>query len=333
MPEPWWKARPQDLHRVEDRISSIYVERTHIDRDDNAVVLVNKARTVRVPAAFVAVMLIGPGTRITHAAVSLLADSGTALCWVGQHGVRLYAAGLGPSRGSRLLLRQAWLVTRPKERLGVARRMYALRFPDEDTSNLTLQQLRGREGTRVRRLYRFHAERTGVPWQRREYRAGEPFAAGDDVNRLLSAANSALYGICHAVITGIGASPGLGFVHTGSALSFVLDIADLYKAEYTIPLAFDLAAQGLVSERDARIALRDRVAEGRLLPRIISDIKGLLLAEESDLIDRDLNQLWDDDGNTVAGGVNWSSWDDSVFDEDHYLSVIGPEFDEPQEPW
>ncbi|KPI15680.1 CRISPR-associated protein Cas1 [Actinobacteria bacterium OK074] len=322
MADPWWKAAPQDLYRLEDRVSSLYVERCHIDRDDNAVVLVNKARTVRVPAAFLAVMLVGPGTRITHAAVALLADSGTAVCWVGERGVRMYAAGLGPSRGSQLLLRQAWLVTRPRERLDVARRMYGLRFPGEDTSGLTMQQLRGREGARVRRLYAEHSRRTGVPWTKREYKAGDAFAAGDDVNRLLSAANSALYGICHAVITGVGASPALGFVHTGSAISFVLDVADLYKAECTIPLAFDLAEKGRTSERDARIALRDVVAEGRLLPRIVTDIKALLSPETEELIDHDLNGLWDEKLGVVDGGRNW---DDSVFDEERYLSVIGPE--------
>ncbi|WP_438948909.1 CRISPR-associated endonuclease Cas1 [Streptomyces mutabilis] len=110
-----------------------------------------------------------------------------------------------------------------------------------------------------------HAERTGVPWTKRDYKPGDAFAAGDDVNRLLSAANPALYGVCHAAVTGLGASPAIGFVHTGNALSFVLDIADLYKAEFTIPLAFDLAAQGLTSERDARTALRDAAVRGKLL--------------------------------------------------------------------
>lgn len=143
--------------------------------------------------------------------------------------------------------------------------MYDMRFPGEDTSALTLQQLRGREGTRERKLYAHHSQRTGVTWTKRHYKPGDSFAAGDDVNRLLSAANSALYGICHAVIAGIWASPALGFVHTGSALSFVLDIADLYKAEFTIPLSFDLAAQGLTSERDARTALRDAAVRGTLL--------------------------------------------------------------------
>jgi CRISPR-associated protein Cas1 len=328
MPEPWWRTDPQDVYQLDDRITSVYVERSHIDRDENAVVLVNKERTVRVPAAMIAVMLVGPGTRITHGAITLLADSGTAMCWVGGGGVRMYACGLGASRGSRLLMRQAYLVTRTTERLAVARRMYAMRFPDETTDGLTMQQLRGREGARVRKIYRDNAQRTGVPWQRREYKPGDAFAAGDDVNRVLSAANSVLYGICHAVIAGIGASPAMGFVHTGSAVSFVLDIADLYKADYTIPLAFDLAAHGLVSERDARIGLRERAVDGKLMPQIVKDIKNLLIPDEEDLIDRELNALWDDSAGTLPGGTNWS---DTVLDEAHYLSVVGPTLDKPEE--
>ena len=327
MPEPWWRANPQDLYQLEDRITSLYAERCHIDRDENAVVLVNREKTVRVPAAMIAVMLIGPGTRITHAAVTLLADSGTAMCWVGSGAVRMYAAGIGTARGSHLLLRQAHLVTHTGERLAVARRMYEMRFPDEATANLTMQQLRGREGARVRKLYRDHSARTGVTWARREYKHGQPDAAGDDVNRLLSMANSVLYGICHAVISGIGASPALGFVHTGSAISFVLDIADLYKADYTIPLAFDLVAAGLTTERDARIGLRDRATAGKLMPRIVRDIKQLLIPEETDLIDRDLLALWDEHNGQIEGGTNWS---EDVLDEERYLAVIGPTFDNPE---
>ncbi len=231
----WWLSEPQDLHRVEDRISTVYVERSHVDRDENAVVIVNRERVIRLPAAMVASVLLGPGTRITHAAVRLLADSGTAICWVGERGVRYYASGLGTSRGAALIQRQAFLVSRTAERLAVARRMYGMRFPGEDVSTATMQQLRGREGARVKRLYRETADADGVPWTGRVYQSGDPFAAGDDVNRLLSAGHACLYGICHAAIVSLGASPALGFVHSGSATSFVLDIADLYKAEYTIP--------------------------------------------------------------------------------------------------
>lgn len=329
----WWLADPQDLHRIEDRLSTLYVERCHIDRDENAVVLVNRERTVRVPAALVATMLIGPGTRITSGAVRLLADSGTAVCWVGERGVRMYACGLGPSRGAELLMRQAYLVTRTKERLDVARRMYAIRFPDEDVSELTMQQLRGREGARVKRLYRAESARTGVPWSGRAYKPGQPFDAGDDVNRLLSAGHSCLYGISHAAIVGIGASPALGFVHTGGATSFVLDIADLYKAEYTIPLAFELAARGHVDERDARTAFRDRVADGQLMGRIVRDIKTLILGEGADIADVDEHHLWDDVHGKVPGGLNWARDYADKWTDQSLVGITGPDPDEPAVPW
>lgn len=324
----WWRADPHDLHRVTDRVSTLYVERTHVDRDENAVVLINKERTVRVPAAMVAVILLGPGTRVTHGAINLLGDSGTAVCWVGERGVRLYASGLGPSRGTHLLERQAYLVSRKNERLDVARRMYAMRFPNEDVSGLTMQQLRGREGARIRRVYQECSKRTGVEWNKRDYRPGQPFAAGDGVNRLLSAGHSCLYGLCHAAIVGIGASPGLGFIHTGSALSFVMDIADLYKAELTIPLAFDLAAKGRVEERDIRLAFRDKVVDGSLLKRVVDDTRNLLAPPDGTPADWDRNELWDERTGAVPGGVNWGDSSDDLFDAYDYHAVVGPDPDQ-----
>lgn len=270
--------------------------------------------------------MLGPGTRVTHAAVRLLADSGTAVCWVGEHGVRMYAAGLGTSRGSQLLMRQAYLVTRSKERLAVARRMYAMRFPGEDVEGLTMQQLRGREGARVKRLYRAESDRTGVPWTGRAYAAGDAFAAGDDINRLLSAGHACLYAICHAAVVGLGASPGLGFVHTGGATSFVLDIADLYKAETTIPLSFDLAAAGLTSERDMRTSFRDQVASGRFMTRVVRDIKDLLLADGQAVDDSvDDHHLWDEVDGAVPGGVNWADRFADDGEADNWVGISGPE--------
>lgn len=208
--------------------------------------------------------------------------------------------------------------------------MYDMRFPNEDVTGLTMQQLRGREGTRIRKYYRAQADRTGVTWNGRVYQAGDAHAAGDDVNRLLSAANAALYGICHAVIIGLGASPGLGFVHTGKATSFVMDIADLYKAEYTIPLAFDLAAQGLTEERDARLGLRDLIARDKLLSRIVADVKHLLTPEGMDSDDPDANLLWDERLGTVPGGTNYASQADlsSHGMTDNHIAVIGPDINE-----
>jgi len=333
----WWIANPLDLHRIEDRVSTVYVERCHVDRAENAIIFINKERTVRVPAAFIGAVMLGPGTRITHAAARLLGDSGTSICWVGEHGVRMYASGLGPSRGSQLVMRQAYLVTRIPERLRVARAMYAMRFPEDDAAQkATMQQLRGREGTRMKRIYREHSHRTGVKWIGRQYQVGDADVVGDDVNRLLSMGNSCLYGACHAAIVGVGASPALGFVHTGKSLSFVLDIADLYKAEYTIPLAFDLVAEGHTDEADIRYALRDRFADGKFMKQVVRDICSLLLEGTTELDEGEVNRLWDETGDTLTGGRNYSSTEGTgdefkILQEEGYLNIVGPELPEQVE--
>lgn len=327
----WWLAEPHDLHRVSERVSTVYVEKSHVDRAENAIVVVNKERRVRIPAGFISALMLGPGTRVTHAAIRLLADSGTTVAWVGEHGVRMYAHGLGPSRGGDLALKQAHLVTRTPDRLRVARRMYAMRFPGEDVSNATMQQLRGREGARVRKLYRAESKRTGVPWTKREYKPGDAFGAGDEVNRALSAAHACLYGACHAAVVGVGAVPSLGFVHTGGALSFVLDVADLYKAEFSIPVALDAVARGRSDEADVRTALREAFRDGRFMQRVVRDIFDLLEHKPAQA-GADRNELWDESGQFVEGGLNWGSELEALRDGGH-MSVTGPDLPEVEVPW
>ncbi len=205
-------------------------------------------------------------------------------------------------------------MTNQTSRLGVAREMYAMRFPGEDTSALTMQQLRGREGARIRRTYREHSRRTGVPWKGRDYDV-EAFDESDAVNQALSAANTSLYGVVHSVIVALGCSPGLGFVHTGHVRSFVYDIADLYKAELTIPLAFDLAAQPQLDIAGAaRRALRDRFhGGGAFLDRCVRDIRHLLLPdlEGADLevgLSENVVRLWDGSTRSVAAGSNYGEF-------------------------
>ena len=320
MPGPtWWRSSPGELGRVEDRLSTVYVSHARLDRADNAVTIVRETGTFHLPTAMLAAVLLGPGTSITHPAVVLLADSGTSVLWVGEQGVRMYASGSASSRTARLLLRQAWLVSSPQRRLSVARRMYDRRFPEEDTSRLTMQQLRGREGARVRACYREHSLRTGVPWTRREYTAGQAFGAGDDVNRMLSAANASLYGVVHSAVAALGCSPGLGFVHTGHAHAFVHDMADLYKASVTIPAAFDAVAAGRSSEAAARHAVRNYARnyarDHDLLASVVADIYDLLWEPEQPVLDEQVVEddgplLWDDDGSagrsaTLTGGSNY----------------------------
>ena len=300
---------PKDLVRVRDRLTFLYVERCVIHRDSNAITVTDSRGVAHVPAAALSVLLIGPGVRITHSAISVLAESGSTAVWVGENGVRYYAHGNPPARSSRLLEAQARAVSIPSLRLAVARKMYLKRFEGEEVSKLSLQQLRGREGARVRRLYRCHSRRTGVSWDGREFDP-DNFDAGTPVNQALSAANSALYGVIHAVVVALGCSPGLGFVHCGNYRSFVYDIADLYKADLSIPIAFDVAAAGneIGVGSEARIRMRDAIREANLLERAVRDIKELLDEdEENGDEDVSVNELflWDDQMGGVAARVSY----------------------------
>lgn len=301
------------LVRAQDRLSFIYLERCTVHRDGNAITATDDRGIVHIPSAALGALLLGPGTRVTHQAMCLLAESGSTAVWVGERGVRYYAHGRALARSSRLLEAQAAAVTNQSSRLRVARAMYAMRFPGEDVSRLTMQQLRGREGARVRRVYREAAATYGVTWNRRDYRPDD-FDSSDVVNRALSAATTCLYGITHAVIVALGCSPGLGFIHTGHDRSFVYDIADLYKAEIAIPIAFAVAAdepEDVGSE--TRRAVRDAVHDGKILERCARDIRGLLLPDEPEDADAswDVIQLWDGGDRRVAGGTSYGDdeWD------------------------
>jgi len=307
-------AKPVPLHqlvRAQDRLTFLYLEHCIVHRDANAITAKDTRGTVHIPAATLGALLLGPGTTVSQQAMVLLAESGSTAVWVGEQGVRYYAHGRSLARSSRLLMAQAELVTNRKSRLRVAREMYAMRFPGEDTTGLTMQQLRGREGARVRRIYREQAERTGIEWSRRDYDP-EDFAGGSAVNQALSAANTSLYGVVHAVIVALGCSPGLGFVHTGHIRSFVYDVADLYKAEISIPAAFEIAAREVADiGAETRRAVRDHMRGGAFLETCVRDIRMLLADGEDDLTEygpdavdnADVVMLWDSNGRAVAGGT------------------------------
>lgn len=299
-------ARIAELARVQDRLSFVYTERCTVHRDANAITIQDQRGVIHVPAATIGALMLGPGTRVTHQAMMLLADSGSTAVWVGEQGVRYYAHGRGLSRTSRWVERQAEIVTNRNRRLAVARQMYTMRFPGEDISGLTMQQLRGREGVRVRRAYRQAAEERGVEWTSRSYDSLD-FSSGDPVNQALSAATACLYGVVHAVVVALGCAPGLGVVHTGHERSFVFDVADLYKVELAIPVAFQVAGSHTEDvPGDARRAMRDQIHRHRLLVRCVKDIQTLLSEGEETLVDDwDVIYLWDGYDSKVAGGVSY----------------------------
>ncbi|WP_075529865.1 type I-E CRISPR-associated endonuclease Cas1e [Ligilactobacillus sp. WC1T17] len=306
------KPKLQELGRVSDRISFLYLEHAVINRQDSAIKVMDSRGTVFVPAALINVLMLGPGVDVTHRAMELMGDCGMAVIWVGEHGVRQYAHGRALNHSSLLLERQAKLVSNSKSRIAVARKMYQMRFPDEDVSHLAMRELRGKEGARVRRVYRDESTRTGVEWNRREYKVDD-FNSGTPINKALTAGHQALYGLSYSVVAALGISPGLGFIHTGHDLAFIYDFADLYKAEYSIPIAFDMVAE--YGDTDiathTRQAMRDAFRRDKLVIRMVADLKELLNADDI-IPEADTLNLWDDKEGLVKFGVQYK--DDSESD-------------------
>ena len=303
------KPELQELPKLSDRMTFLYLEHCKINRQDSAITVFDDKGVIHIPSGMISVLLLGPGTEITHRAMELIGDSGISVCWIGEHGVRYYAGGRPLTHSSRLILRQAELVTNQRKHLDVVRKMYIIRFPEEDVSGLTLQQLRGREGSRIRKIYREASKKWNVPWNGREYDP-EDFSSSDAVNQALSAGHACLYGLAHAVICAIGCSPALGFVHVGHECSFVYDIADLYKADITIPVAFEIASDppddlsGTVRRR-----IRDEMVQNHILERMIKDIKYLLDPENEIMPFEKIMYLWDNKDDLVDFGKQYRSGD------------------------
>jgi CRISP-associated protein Cas1 len=264
---------------MKDRLSILFIDKGNLDVLDGAFVVVDKngVRT-HIPVGGVACLMLEPGTRVSHAAVTLASRVGCLLVWVGDGGVRLYASGQpGGARADRLLY-QAKLALDDDARLKVVRKMYALRFKEEPPERRSVEQLRGIEGVRVRKMYELMAKQYNVPWTHRDYDPLD-WNAGDVPNKCLSSATACLYGICEAAILAAGYAPAVGFIHTGKPQSFVYDIADIFKFETVVPVAFRIAAKkSREADREVRIACRDSFRQTKLLGRIIPMIEQVLSA-------------------------------------------------------
>jgi len=323
-----WCFLKKDLHelpKVKDSLSYIYIEHAKIKQDGNSIAIYDKQGITPVPCATLNVIMLGPGTSITHTAIKNLVENDCMILWCGEEGVRLYAEGLGRTRNAKNIILQAFLSSIPLFRLYVAKKMYIKRFNEEIPFDTTIKQLRGREGARVRKIYYDNSVRTGVSWKGRAYKR-DSWDASDPINKAISSANSCLYGICHAAIVAMGYSSALGFIHTGKQLSFVYDIADLYKTEITIPIAFNVIKEN-IKEISTRIRKECRAFfhEKKLLERIVDDIKSVLdieqyldasqkkLLEQVKLEVKDYDtdyalpgNLWDPKNGLQEGGTNYT---------------------------
>jgi len=306
----------RDLHelpKLRDGLSYLYLEHCIVDRKYQAVEAIDKEGRTLIPAAALAVLLLGPGTSITHAAVKTLSENGCSILWTGEGTVHLYAQGQGETRKAYHLLKQAELVSHPEKRIQVVLRMYEYRFKEKLAPDLTIEQVRGYEGVRVRKAYAKASRTYGVHWSGRKYDRSD-WNAADPINRALSTANAALNGVCHAAIVSGGYSPGLGFVHTGKQLSFVYDIADLYKTNLTVPIAFyvtSLKTDNL--EKEVRRTCRNAFRKAKILERVLTDVEQLLdlsqsILEQGAAADSDSGRpepLWTPSDDLIEGDLPW----------------------------
>lgn len=270
---------------IKDRSSIVFLEYGEVDVVDGAFVLVDQNGVrVQIPVGGLACLMLEPGIRITHAAVMLAARVGCLLVWVGEAGVRLYAAGQpGGARADRLLY-QARAALDEEARLKVVRKMYEIRFGDDVPSRRSVDQLRGIEGARVKKMYQLIAKQYGVEWDARRYDP-KNWNRADVPNRCLSAATSYLYGLSEAAILAAGYAPAIGFLHRGKPQSFSYDIADIFKFETVVPVAFEVAAKvarangmGPPVERQVRQGCRDIFRRTNLLEKLIPTIHEVLAA-------------------------------------------------------
>lgn len=336
------------LPRTSDSWSFLYTEKVRIERADYAIELRDKESRTQVPVAALSALMLGPGSTITHAAILALAECGCSVVWCGEGMARFYASGLGETRRAHHLEAQASAWADPDKHMAVVRRLYSMRFPEGLDDDLSLEQVRGKEGARVRQAYADAAQAHGIPWHGRSYKRND-WGAADSVNRALSAANACLYGVCHAAIVATGFTPGLGFLHVGKQLSFVYDVADLYKVDVTVPAAFGAAKLNPPNlESHVRRLCRDTFHSSRLLERIVPDLRRLfdLAPQQARLVvhrgDRDIEheeddperdtptELWNGAAQRLSGGQNFALGSESAADRPSVAKAWrGPLLDDP----
>ncbi len=302
----------QLLPKFRDRLSYLYIEHARVEREQNSIAFYAKdgedLTMTQVPVCDIALLMLGPGTKLSHGAMDVLSRNNCLIAWTGEEGVRLYAFGTGGTHSSERLLRQARLVSDPALRLQTVRKLYGMRFPEALDPDVTIEQLRGKEGYRVRQAYKDLAMKHGIEWEGRSYDRNK-WQGADPANRALSAANACLYGVCHAAVLGMGFSAALGFIHTGKQLSFIYDLADLYKLELAVPIAFEQAALGAEDiDRRVRQTLRDRFRETKFMERVASDLMSIFGADEEDTERFDADPSMP--GELVGGAEGGKSYDE-----------------------
>lgn len=275
----------QILPQVKDSISYLYLEKASIVNKDSSIMAMRETGNIPIPVSSLTCLMLGPGVNITHSAIKVIAENGCMIVWCGERGSHFYASGLGETRSSENTMIQAKYCMDEELHMRVVRRMYEIRFSDQKSSsskfaNMTLEAIRGFEGSKVKAIYKQYARLNGVPWSGRKNK-GVDWDSLDPANKAISSANSILYHLCHAVILSLGYSTALGFIHNDKSLSFVYDIADIYKARTTIPAAFEAVHKNKDNpEKELKRILREYFHKIKIMKRIAKDIEFLFSENE-----------------------------------------------------
>ena len=267
-----------------DRHGLIWLERGRLEVEDGCLRFVTAgggdlaAGSYQIPHQSVSMVLLGPGSSVTHDALRLLARHGCGIAAIGEGATQFYTAPPLFPDTSVAARAQVRLWADPQSRMDVARAMYAMRF-GEIVRTRDIEVLRGQEGARIKRSYQLAAERFGVAWSGRNYDRENP-EGGDLANQAINHAATAMSAAAAVAVASVGAIPQLGFVHEDSGQSFVLDIADLYRHDLTLEIAFgavkETKSSALPIERLTRQRAARLMQRRALIPEMIDRIKSIL---------------------------------------------------------
>lgn len=266
------------LPKIRDKYPFIYLEHGRLEIDDSSVKWIDEiGHVIHLPIATINTLLLGPGTSITHAAIKSISEANCTICWVGSDSLLYYATGETPTSNTYNLKHQLSYASNGRKKLEVARRMFSYRINDVDLSNKSLHEMMGIEGVRVKKLYQESAEKYNITWDGRDYVPGK-INLSNTTNKILTCCNSALYGIILSVTHSLGLSPKIGFIHSGCPLPFIYDIADIYKPEVSIDLAFKLTRDmcGEYQKDTVAEAFKERIIKNQIIERAVKDIYSIL---------------------------------------------------------
>ena len=267
-----------------DRHGLVWLDRGRLEVEDGCLRFVTAGGGTlgpgdyQIPHQSISIILLGPGSSVTHDAMRLLARHACLLAAVGDGAVRLYTAPPLMPDSSSLAREQVRLWADPKSRMDVARAMFAFRF-DEIVRIRDIETLRGREGARIKRSYQLAADRHGVKWRGRDYDRNDP-NSGDAANQAINHASSAMRAAAGVAVASVAAIPQLGFVHEDSGQAFVLDIADLFRHDITLDIAFSAVKAAQTEPQSIERLVRRKAAaifrQKSVIPLMIDRIKALV---------------------------------------------------------